>query len=96
MEFVKDFPWRDVAATAIMAFLFWRVFLKLTEIIAARLDRIIDNTKEINRTLEEMVRNDLQHLSHAIDHIIELLEQLRSERGEVTVIEGGTGGDALA
>jgi len=77
VEWLKDFPWRDVAATAIVAFLFWRVFLKLTEIIVTRLDKIVDNTREIDRTLKLIAQNDLKHLSQGLDCIVKLLGQLK-------------------
>lgn len=72
-QWLREFPWRDVAATAILAFLFWRVFVKLTDIIVTRLDSIVHHTKELDHTLKGIAQNDLKHLSDSVDRIIGLL-----------------------
>ncbi len=80
-QLIANFPWRDVAATAIIAFLFWKVFIKLTEIITGRLDSLLLTLNDVRNSLKRVAENDLPHIAASLDRIAEGFgERISSER----------------
>lgn len=69
-------PVRDVAATAIIAFLCWKMFLKLIEVLenqvrglSEQLAAINSNIAAMNSLLSRFMENDMQHILEALNTI---------------------------